>query len=1136
MAPSRMSRLVHRTKRALSRGPHKPGQPAGSAYTEGHPQGLEVVYEGDNPIIDIVALHGLNGHRQKTWTAKNGVHWLRDLLPEDLTQARILCWGYDANTHAANRVSWQYLYDHAKSLVSDLCSERQLSNCTERPIIFIAHSLGGIVLKSALIHSDAARAGALVEHRSIKLSTCGIFFMGTPHQGGNGVQLGRVLANVASLVVPADDRLLKHLERDSEWLQQQLGQYGTISNDFETKYAFEEYATPTALGHSIMVVPKASAVVPGHANAEPIAINSNHTSMVRYESRQDPGYVKVSQHLRIMARNAPEVVQQRWDSERRMDDARGNLNRFVLPLSLSGVAETTHFVAREEDLAWIHERLSRSPGRHTAIVHGLGGIGKTQLAIAYMKRHRNNYTALIWLNARDETSLKQSFRDAARRILQESPTLSYMHTAVSDKDSDASLAVKRWLDEAKNDQWLLVYDNYDNPKLGGNAQEAPVGESDSQFHMDCVDQEGPDAYDIRPFLPDTDHGAVIVTTRSSTIQIGELRRLQKLRKEDSLRILESTSGRSNIHDDAAAVLLAHKLDGLPLALSTAGMYMAEVSATWEEYLQEYESAWVQLQKLSPRLLAYENRAMYSTWNISYASIRRQSESAAMLLRLWAFFGHEDLWYELLRQGREDAPKWFQDLTESRLEFHHVMRILCSHGLAEVHSTATQVGSESSGYSVHGCVHSWMIHVLAAEKKRDLAGLSMECIAPHIPNHEVPEYWLIQRRLLFHADRCRQLIEKNDDTGIDPWIPGRLARLYADQGRFREAETMYNRALQGKEKVWGAEHMSTLDTVHNFATLYANQGRLQKAEAMYNRALEGFEKAWGPEHTSTLETVNGLAILYANQGRLQEAEAMYNRALKGCEKAWGPEHTSTLDIVNNLAILYANQGRLQEAEAMYNRTLEGFKKAWRPEHTSTLETVNNLAVLYYNQGRLQEAEVMYNRALKGKEKAWGPEHTSTLDTVNNLATLYDEQGRLQEAEAMYNRALKGFKKARGPEHTSTLDTVNNLAILYANQGRLQEAEAMFNRALQGREKAWGPEHTSTLKTVNNLATLYANQGRFQEAEVMYNRALQGKEKAWGPEHTSTLDTVNNLATLYDEQGRLQEAEAMYNRALKGGAKV
>lgn len=162
--------------------------------------------------------------------------------------------------------------------------------------------------------------------------------MGTPHQGGNGVQLGRVLANVASLVVAADDRLLKHLERDSEWLQQQLGQYGPISNDFVTKFAYEEYATPTVLGHSIMVrvstaiidtgtkhnqvVPKASAVVPGHADAEPIVIHANHTSMVRYLSRQDVGYATVSEHLQIMAKDATGNVQQRWEAEARVDDGR----------------------------------------------------------------------------------------------------------------------------------------------------------------------------------------------------------------------------------------------------------------------------------------------------------------------------------------------------------------------------------------------------------------------------------------------------------------------------------------------------------------------------------------------------------------------------------------------------------------------------------------------------------------------------------------------------------------------------------------------------------------------------------------------------------------------------------------------
>jgi hypothetical protein len=105
----------------------------------------------------------------------------------------------------------------------------------------------------ALIHSDSARPGALEHHRSIKLSTYGIIFMGTPHQGGSGVALGRLLANIASVFVPADDRLLRHLERDSEWLQQQLGQYGPISSEFVTKFAYEEYRTPTVLGHSIMV-------------------------------------------------------------------------------------------------------------------------------------------------------------------------------------------------------------------------------------------------------------------------------------------------------------------------------------------------------------------------------------------------------------------------------------------------------------------------------------------------------------------------------------------------------------------------------------------------------------------------------------------------------------------------------------------------------------------------------------------------------------------------------------------------------------------------------------------------------------------------------------------------------------------
>ncbi|CAN9243604.1 unnamed protein product [Alternaria alternata] len=298
--------------------------------------GLASSGEGTNPVIDIVAVHGLNGHCEKTWTAGNGidsVNWLRDLLPHDLPNARILSWGYDANTHSGSRVSCQYLFDHARTLVSDLCLERQITETSKRPIIFVAHSLGGIIVKSALIHSDAARRGALEEHRAVKLSTYGILFMGTPHQGGSGVALGKLMVNVAS-----------------------LGQYGPISSDFVTKFAFEEYATPTVLGKSIMVVPRASAVVPGAADGEPIAIHADHINMVKFESKSDPGYKTVSGHLRLMAARAGDAIDQRWDTEGRVDAVRFNrvVASFAVQSSVPEVSHVERSVGRQEQLLREH--------------------------------------------------------------------------------------------------------------------------------------------------------------------------------------------------------------------------------------------------------------------------------------------------------------------------------------------------------------------------------------------------------------------------------------------------------------------------------------------------------------------------------------------------------------------------------------------------------------------------------------------------------------------------------------------------------------------------------------------------------------------------------------------------------------
>ncbi len=445
--------------------------------------------------------------------------------------------------------------------------------------------------------------------------------------------------------------------------------------------------------------------------------------------------------------------------------------------------------------------------------------------------------------------------------------------------------------------------------------------------------------------------------------------------------------------------------------------MRKTGTNVSEYIGLYDQAWARLmekQHLST-LREDANRSILTTWTLSFNSLRSQSEDAANLLMLWAFLDNRDLWYELLAPAldlaiADEVPRWFARCAGDKLEFKECIGLLLDYSFIDAKTG-------SSSFSMHSVLHHWCFHTFE-EDKATMSWLALIIVASAVPSETVLRYSLIQRRLLPHCDHVYSMLQRH----------------------LREA--FKNR-----------EYLPSLSgACHQLGNLYKNQGKMKEAEDVYLRALTGYEKAWGPEHTSTLDTVNNLGNLYLNQGKMKEAEDMYLRALAGYEKAWGPEHTSTLTTVNNLGNLYLNQGKMKEAEDMYLRALAGYEKAWDPEHTSTLTTVNNLGLLYSDQGKMKEAEDMYLRALAGKEKAWGPEHTSTLDTVNNLGALYSIQGKMKEAEDMYLRALAGYEKAWGPEHTSTLTTVNNLGLLYSDQGKMKEAEDMYLRALAGKEKA------------------------------------------------------------------------------------
>lgn len=176
------------------------------------------------------------------------------------------------------------------------------------------------------------------------------------------------------------------------------------------------------------------------------------------------------------------------------------------------------------------QRVLQSGTTRTAVVlHGLGGIGKTQLAIAYAMQHKEKYTAIFWLNANDNDSLLLSFRDVARQVLKYHPTGSFAGLDLIEDLQQVANMVKAWLEQPKNRGWLMIFDNYDNPRIPSNTDRSAV--------------------DLRQFLPRADHGSIIITTRSSQVRHGQRIHIQKLPIiQEGLEILSNMSGREGIEN------------------------------------------------------------------------------------------------------------------------------------------------------------------------------------------------------------------------------------------------------------------------------------------------------------------------------------------------------------------------------------------------------------------------------------------------------------------------------------------------------------------------------------------------------------------------------------------------------------
>ncbi|KAL6235840.1 hypothetical protein BDW75DRAFT_208440 [Aspergillus navahoensis] len=757
----------------------------------------------------------------------------------------------------------------------------------------------------------------------------------------------------------------------------------------------------------------------------------------------------------------------------------GQERKYHVPFDLSAVSVAGNFVGREYELEhiWQYLQPSNQKSRKVAVVHALGGMGKTQLATRFARAHSDDYTATLWLNGKSRETLLQSLSSALSRLPGQDANI----TARNEEEVKRNATqVLEWLALPGNNRWLLIFDNVD--------QYSP---------------ETDDGYDVGGFFPSVDHGSILITSRLLKLtELGKSFPLPKLDSTHATQLLLQSTGlsklglgeKTTINKDVAE--LVEHLDGLPLAITLAGAFIRETGMSFRKYLQYYRESWHTLQSQSSSDRHYEQGNILQTWLVSYQEITKRDPEAAELMLVLAHFDNQDIWFELLQYGAysPDRPKWYDSVMSDELAFRAKMRLLLGFSF---------VGAEiqDDSYTMHPVVRDWCLSMSESQDEAQAArlnGFALACVAYMAPTNDNRSCWMLQQRLLPHASyvlgRLRSVLFTDN---VIFWTSLQcIGSLYAGQCRLSEAEEIYNWALSVCQRDLGPDHESNCDALRiyqSLGTLYDVQARLDEAEEAYKVALAGYT-ALDPDQLVVPRIMINLGRVYHRHDLLVKAEDMYQRARMSFQRLLGPDHVSTLDSLDNLATIYANRGLLEMAESMSRTALGGKMRTLGPDHVWTLNTIENLARILKFQGRFAKAEEMFHQSL-AMERIIGPDHPTVLNQTYNLAEVYEEQGKYKSAETMYKRTLRGYERTLGLNHLYTINAVCGLGDFCLRQKRLAEAANMYRRAQSSYEKVLGSEHWLTQSAVQKLHDLTEAEKPTESTKPGKGRLLSWLFSGW-----------------------------------------